>query len=55
MHFPGPEPRALAIRHGRRKPFAGKDIAPACKIRQDARAAADDDAARPSSTAGKTS
>ncbi|WP_076999467.1 benzoate/H(+) symporter BenE family transporter [Variovorax sp. KK3] len=44
---------ALAIQQlGRRKPFAGKDIAPACKIRQDARAAAE--AARPSSTAGKT-
>jgi len=54
MRFPGPEPRALALQHGRRKPFAGKDIAPACKIRQDARAAADD-AAPPSSTAGKTS
>jgi benzoate membrane transport protein len=38
-----------------RKPFAGKDIAPACKIKQDVRAAAAADAARPSSNAGKTS
>jgi benzoate membrane transport protein len=38
---------------GRGKPFAGKDIAPACKIRQDAQAAAV--AAPSSSIAGKTS
>jgi benzoate membrane transport protein len=43
---------ALGIQHLGRKPFAGKDIAPACKIRLDNRAA--DDAAS-SSTAGKTS
>ncbi|GAA4358530.1 benzoate/H(+) symporter BenE family transporter [Variovorax defluvii] len=45
---------ALAIQQaGRRKPFAGKVIAPACKIRQDARAAADA-AARSSPTTGET-
>ncbi len=45
---------ALAIQQlGRGKPFAGKDIAPGCKIKQDARAAAD--AAPSSSIAGKTS
>jgi benzoate membrane transport protein len=43
---------ALGIQRLGRKPFAGKDIAPACKIKQDARAAAD--AVRSSSTAGKT-
>jgi len=55
MRFQGPEPRALAIQRWGRKPFAGKDIAPACKIKQDARAAAAAEAARPSSNAGKTS
>jgi benzoate membrane transport protein len=45
---------ALAIQQlGRGKPFAGKDIAPACKIKQDARAASE--AAPSSSIAGKTS
>jgi benzoate membrane transport protein len=46
---------ALAIQQPGRKPFAGRDMAPACKIKQDHRAAAIADAARPSSTAGKTS
>jgi benzoate membrane transport protein len=42
----------------RGKPFAGKDIAPACKIKQDVRAAsasASAEAAPSSSIAGKTS
>lgn len=44
-----------AIRQlGRRKPFVGKDIAPAGKIRHDARAACAE-AAPSTSIAGKTS
>jgi benzoate membrane transport protein len=46
---------ALAIQQPGRKPSAGRDIAPACKIKQDHRATAVAHAARPSSTAGKTS
>jgi len=46
---------ALAIQQlGRSKPFAGKEIAPACKIKQDSRAAVKP-AAPSSSTAGETS
>ncbi|VTU40934.1 Inner membrane protein YdcO [Variovorax sp. PBS-H4] len=47
---------ALAIQQLGRKPSACRDIAPGCKIKQDHRAAATaGSAARPSSTAGKTS
>jgi benzoate membrane transport protein len=49
------DPSRPAIRQpGRGKPFAGKDIAPACKIKHDARAASAE-AAPSSSIAGKTS